>query len=124
MHNDTQHNDTQHNDTSIMDLIATFIMNVSPHNDTEHKHKKYAEYHIFIFMLNAIMLSAVVSFKQVTAILTFTPFAIEKCETLKFRICSKETEIWQSSFEGNESESKSEQRMGSFKYLFLDEFLV
>jgi hypothetical protein len=46
----------------------------------------------------------------VTAILTFKTFAIEKSEILKFRICSKETKILQSSCKGNESESKSQQR--------------
>ncbi len=42
-------------------------------------------------------------------ILTFLTFAIEKCETLKFRICLKETEILKSSFESTESKTESQQ---------------
>jgi hypothetical protein len=51
---------------------------------------------------------------QVTAILTFITFAIEKSKILKFQICSKETEILYSSSEGNESERESKQRTSQF----------
>ncbi len=43
-------------------------------------------------------------------ILTFITFAIEKCQTLKFLISSKDTEILQSYLEGNESERESQKR--------------
>ncbi len=37
----------------------------------------------------------------------FLTFAIKKCETLKFQICSKETKILQSSFESTKSKIES-----------------
>ncbi len=46
-------------------------------------------------------------------------FAIEKCETLKIWICSKDTEILQSSFKGNKSKSKSQQRTLQFHEILL-----
>ncbi len=46
--------------------------------------------------------------------MTFLTFAIEKCETLKFWICSKEAKILQSSFESTESETKSLQSTSKF----------
>jgi hypothetical protein len=42
-------------------------------------------------------------------ILTFLTFAIQKCKTLKFQICSDENEILQSSFESIESKTENQQ---------------
>ncbi len=41
------------------------------------------------------------------------------CEISKFRISSKYTEILQSSFEGNESESESQKRTSQFHEILL-----
>ena len=41
--------------------------------------------------------------------LTFLTFAIAKFEKSKFRICSNEIEIFQSTFESTKSETKSQQ---------------
>ncbi len=46
--------------------------------------------------------------------MTCLTFACEKCGTLKFRICSKETEILQSTFKSTKSETESLQSSSKF----------